>query len=455
MITYPSIQINLGGGQFVSFSRRQIITAEIVEEVNIVGTDMPFCTLEFTVDNSDNSFSMFDGAIYEKLKERLPISVYENVGSASVFMGLYYLATWKNTTDRQAEFTATDIIGVMAETDFDGIFWDEPVTLTKAMADVFSPAGVAYEIQPEIAGRTVSGWIPPGTYRDALQQICFAARVSALTARTDKLVIHAARLPLAYRDYVITSSEARQTNIEALPIVARIEVVSHNYSPSEETETIFDKTLPAGSHKIVFDKPYYDIIIDGAGYVQAGLATEGGEFIGTEGGDYIEAGGEFTFGSNSVFIDIEEESHITITGKKWLDSKRSYVFNEPNTESVRNKRNYLISNATLVSADRAQDVLDNLRDYYRLRYLQDITILPSDIKVSEIVLTDTINARRVIGSVQKAEISLTGGFLTKNKIVGILPSYVPPIENPTRYARTGLAVCGADLTYNNRWRQYA
>ena len=453
-VTYPSIQINLGGGDFVNFVRDQIVDASIVEEINLVSVELSVNALEFTVNNSVESFNMFNGEIYTKLKEHLEIEVYEYIDNTSVYIGLFYLKTWKNLSDTQIKFTAVDIVGILADTDFEGIFWDTPVTLTEAMGDVFNPISVEFEIDSSIASRTISGWIAPSTYRDALQQICFAGRAVPLTARTNKLSLQPINLPIAYRDYVITTSEAKQNEIEVNQITSRIEIISHNYSESGVLETIFDKYLEAGSHKIVFDKPYYGIVIDGAGYVPAALGTEDGNFLGTEDNNYFEAGGDFTLGSNSVYINITEGAQITITGYAWLDSKRSFTFNETGTETVKNKRNLLIQDATLVNSDRAQDVLDGLRDFYRLRYLQDVTFLPSEIKVTDIVLSDAFNSQRIIGSITKSELNLTGGFLSNSKVFGILPNYVLPSETPVRVARVGIAQTGIGLTRNNAWRRY-
>ena len=50
---------------------------------------------------------------------------------------------------------------------------------------------------------------------------------------------------------------------------------------------------------------------------------------------------------------------------------------------------------------------------------------------------------------------LTGGFLSTMELRGFLPAYILPEANPTRRARTGLAVTGSNLTFNNHWRQYA
>lgn len=72
-VTYPSIQINLGGGDFVNFVRDQIVDASIVEEINLVSVELSVNALEFTVNNSVESFNMFNGEIYTNLKNILKL----------------------------------------------------------------------------------------------------------------------------------------------------------------------------------------------------------------------------------------------------------------------------------------------------------------------------------------------------------------------------------------------
>lgn len=454
-LTYPSIQINTGSG-YITFAGADVISATVVEEINLVSVELPISTLEFTVINKDPSFSIFNPDMYGALKEKLPIDVYEFLNDEYIYIGKFYLTTWKNKSNDKIEFAAVDIIGVLEDTEFDGVFWSEPVTLAQVMAQLFDPLGVEHEFIGDVASRTVSGWIQPSTYRYALQQICFATQTTASTARRNNLALESMSLPSKFHDYVIRKKDAKQNNVELLPITASIEIVSHNYSQDTETKVIFEKYLEVGNHKVVFDNPYFDIVIDGVGYVPAVLGSEDGSFyITTEDGNYLELGGDFTLGSNSVYFYMTEAGTVTITGKAWIDNKKAFSYNEPGTETKKNKKRYLISDATLVDITRAPEILEKLRDYYKLRYTQDLTILPSKIKAGDIVLSDSLNQERIIASMNKSVLNLSGGFLAKSTLFGVLPNYIPNLENPVRRPRTNVAICGAGATRNNKWRQYA
>lgn len=455
MLTYPSIQILIAPETYIEFSRQQVIEAVVVDQVHAAGIEMPVSTLEFKVIQTGTALSMFNGDLYDQLTERLPVFCYEFVQDTQILIGKFYLDTWKNISAYEMEFTAVDVIGILADTDFDGIFWGEDVTLAQAFTQVFASINIAYEIDPSLIDAPLSGWIAPGKYRDALQQMCFATGAMAITSRTEKLKIMPTGIPVSYYLTRIRHKDAKQLSMELLPLVASIELVSHDYSQSLTEETIFEKTLPAGEHKIVFDKPYYNIVIDGLGYVPLVLATEGGDYLATENGDYLEAGGEYSFGTNSVYISLSAPATIVITGIPWIDSKRSFLFNEEGVTATKNKITLSIANATLVNLARAQTILDLVRDYYRQRYIQKLLVLPTTIKTGDIILSNTFELQRILSVVKSMTMNLTGGFLSQMELRGYLPPYILPDPLPVRRARTGLAVTGSDMTHNNQWRLYA
>jgi hypothetical protein len=345
----------------------------------------------------------------------------------------------------------------MAKTDYDGGFWPTPTTLKTVLNQVLPPKDILYILDATIEDNEISGWNPPGDYRRALQQICFAAGAVASCARSDKLVISPIELPYQLYDGKLHNSQKLKSQpIELLKLVTSIELVSHTYTAGTELQTIFDKYLEAGSHKIVFNEPYYNIIVDGPGFVPGLLLLENGDFFTFENGDHLVVSGEYIFDSpNSLRLEMQEAGQVTVTGYPWIDSKRSYTFYESGLTEYSNKNALVISEATMVSEANAQTVLDRLRDYYRQRYKQTITLLPSAFQTKDILASSTLFDKTILGFVQKMVMNLTGGYLQITDIRGIEPVYIPPEEHPTRRARTGVAVCGADLTFNNQFRNYA
>jgi hypothetical protein len=446
-ITYPVIQLTIGGTVF-EFSGTKVISANLIEEVNPISAEIPIGTIEFKILTLDESFSMFSGQYFQLLSERLPVLVYENIDGINSFIGKYYLEKWKNISEHEFEFKAVDIIGVMAATEYDGGFWSVPTTLETILVSVLNPINVLYSVDDSIKDVEISGWIPPSDYREALKQICFSAGAIATTARSQLLNILPITVPTVfYKSEITDANKGIVQPLELLPLVTNIELVSHNYTQGEVLENIFEKYLEIGSHKIIFEKPYYNIVVNGPGYAPSLFAMEDDDYFVTEDDENFEVGGEYIFGPNCLYLEMTTPGTITITGYPWLDSKRSFIFNETGVSEFANKNTLTISEATMVSADNAQIVLNNVRDYYRQRYFQNILLLPSAVKTSDIVFTSTLYQKKILATVQKMDMNLTGGYLSKVDILGIESiNYRRP--------RVGVALCGTDLTRQNAFRRY-
>lgn len=453
MITNPTIILTAGATTY-TFTGADVISASLVEEVNPVSIELPYNVLEIKVYNTDPALSVFSSDCV--LAERLPVECYESVDGVSQYLGKFYLDTFKNANNYTLEFRAFDAIGAMSKTDYDGGFWSAPTPLLTILNQVLLPKSILFDIDSSLEATTIQGWIPPGDYRKALQLICFAAGAIASCARSDRVVFSPAVLPYQLFDSRVKDTQKlKDQPIELLNVVTSIELVSHSYTAGTELQTIFDEYLAAGQHKIVFNQPYFNIVVDGPGFIPVTFAFEDGVEFAFENGDLLEVSGEYIFDSpNSLRLEMQEAGQVTITGYPWVDSKRSFLFFETGLTEYANKNALIISEATMVNEVNAQVVLDRIRDYYRQRYKQTFTLLPSSIKLMDVISSNTLYNKTILGFAQKMEMNLVGGYLQVTDIRGIEPVYVPPVENPVRRARTGIAISGADLTRNNGWREY-
>ena len=454
-ITYPIIKITTSG-QVLEFSGDQIIEASLIEQVNLISEEIPINEVEFKVFSDSGDFSMFGGEYYELLSDRLPVEVYESIDGSPVFLGKFYLSEWENPSEYEFRFRAIDIIGVLAHTDYDGRFYSTATSLSDVLADLFNPIDVLYTLDPDIVDTEVKGWIPPGTYREALQQICFVSDAVPTTSRSSNLLISKRRIPAGLFDTKILDDEKFQGQVVKLnPLVTSVELVSHTYDIGGELEDIFAEDLEIGTHKITFNKPYYELVITGPGYIQSVLGTEDGDYLVTEDElNYLEVGGEYVFGPNSVYLELSEAGTVTITGYPWLDSQRSHFFVETVINEYSNKNTIKIDEVALVNITNAQTVLNGLRDYFRLRYFCTIKILPSTIKMGDLVYIKAFGGHKIVGSVTKLVMNLTGGFIIDLEMTSTEVVYIQPVEFPVRRPRTGVAECGVGEIRQNMFRRY-
>ena len=176
-----------------------------------------------------------------------------------------------------------------------------------------------------------------------------------------------------------------------------------------------------GLHKIIFDQPLYGIVVAGPGYLEASLTTEDDAFqIVTEDDAFeIEIGGAYVFGSNSVNLQVSAPGGVvTITGYPYIDSQRGWIFTESGIGSSTDLNAKKVPSATLVSPDNVEEILDLLRDYFQIRYEQEMTLFPTTIKPNDVIQTTTLKSNELNGIVEKMELNLTQGYLAKTRMVG-------------------------------------
>jgi hypothetical protein len=149
------------------------------------------------------------------------------------------------------------------------------------------------------------------------------------------------------------------------------------------------------------------------------LVTEGEVLFVTENGDTLEAGGEYDIGPDNLRLSMDTADTVTITGYSWIDSKKSYLFTETGITNFVNKNALVVSGATMVNTDNADLVLAHLRDYYRLRYKQNVKLLPSTLEVGNNVLNGTLYGKQIFGEITKMDMDLTAGFISVTDIVGM------------------------------------
>lgn len=451
-VTGVLIRIHLSSRE-IEFSGEKVRQADVVLEADPISQKVPASELSFRVIDADGSLSMFSGDTYEELKERIPISLFEYVNDIPEFLGRFYLKTWKNVGEQEFEFTAQDLIGVLASTEFEGVFWSTPIPLELALAQVLNPVGASFSLAPELSSVPISGFIGRGYYRDALQQLLFGV-ASVSTARSSQLVIEPISLPTLFRDVVVLDSlKLEKQSVDLLPMVTDVELISHNYSQGTELKSIFEGFLEVGRHKITFNQPYYNISVDGPGFEPSALTTEDGTYVLTEDGRYIYVNGEYIFGPNSITLNVTTPGVVLITGYEWIDSQKVYTYREPG--EFESRKLISVSSATLVSNENVLAILPKVVEYYRMRHSHKMTLLPLELSPLTKVIASAFSGSRILSTVERVEMALTGGYLTKITSRGLQPEYVLPLGDPYRRPRTGVAAAGQGMDRENMFREYA
>jgi len=225
-------------------------------------------------------------------------------------------------------------------------------------------------------------------------------------------------------------SDSEKTDKQSLDIrrpVTSVEVISHDYTKSEAIETIFSSDwLEPGDYLVVYDKPYWYVRAAGVGDAAVCLATAGGVLLcRPDSGTYpdvtiLTTYGQFEFGSNHVRLTVPPPGGgVLVEGSPYVDNTQS--FSQENQEALSSPINkWKISDATLVQALNAPDVLENVVDYSKLNYTQKVTMFPrTDSLLGSIKTFNSLYGNEVVGIVKKIASDLTGGYLLDTEVIGI------------------------------------
>jgi hypothetical protein len=272
----------------------------------------------------------------------------------------------------------------------------------------------------------VYGYIPSGTVRDALQQVCFAIGAAVITSRRSQVELTRAKVPSAegWQSLSIGVNDKFQVQpTKLLPIVTEIELMSHEFSMGDEQD------LYTGIfHKGIDYKIYWNIA--------PALTPRTREAIWPI--QFIKE--SFTF----LEFRLDEQrandtEELTFYGNVYDDSKQSFTFVETNLPAITKELKLTVENATMVNQSNVQQVLARLRDYYRHRYIHTFKPVVQDgityntqvygdakygwstfnIQIGQLVKIGTLQGPSMRSLIRKATIDLTGGFLAEFEAIGV------------------------------------
>ncbi len=451
MITYPILRLYLLG-EVIEFRDRDIIEAKVTYEINPLSMELPASTAEVSIYTTNSDFNPFSDAIYfQSLKINTPADLVEYVNGTEVFIGRFYINEWNNPSIGVIKFYLHDAIGSMDSIIFDGLFYEQPTNISTIVSILNLQAPCDIVVDSAISDVELKGYIPNGvSLRAALQQVCFAAGAYAKTQGIDHIFIKPARfadsgavvIPAYYDnlsaiyddinvrysdiivDDVITDLEKLdKQELTILSIVTGIDLTVHNYIKPDEVEVISDSLLSPGDYKIVYDKPYGDVSVNG-------------EVIALE------------YGTNSVSFNVPVATQVTITGYPYDDAPQKLVWVNPQSQqdyfegslydAVTSKydepyclygrlysvnvapNNWSITDATLIGDNNGQIVLDQLIKYAHEVYKQTITALADkNVDLGMLYLVDSLYGKKIVAGAEQVTINLSGGNLKETRLIGI------------------------------------
>lgn len=438
--TYPRIVF----GDLV-FQKDEILHCQVVEEFDPICAKLPAGSAEITLYSATADFSALNPyRDQEPLVSKQPLSIYETIDGIEYTVGLFFLDEWETADDTVIKFRCIDQIGLLDTYPFNGGLWSTPVTIDAILASITNASGVDFEIDPDVSGTTVKGWIPYGTCREALQQLMFATGLYAIAARQDgyinisRLITGNQIVTRGIVSGVAATGESRirqkswrpsQWSLSTIgeitegmisadrPVVQKIgvtgvKVLAHNYTADTTTTVdIFEDTLTVGNHQIIFQEPHHSLNVTG--------------------------GSVYASNANQVVVTVSVEGTVTVTGKPYNDSVVVFLEEvDPSDMGGRKENVITVEEAYLVNSTNGAEVAKRVFDYQQLRFIQKCRLYaPINLQVGSEVYVSTLYTQTLRGWIEKMSMDLSSGMRIDTEIVG-------DIEVPVYEIYSGLTATG-------------
>ena len=243
-----------------------------------------------------------------------------------------YITDYSLESGSYYTFNCQSAIGCLEDVFLGGIYNGYYVdTLLKKVLDGISANWKPFE------KKTVTGYLPACSRREALQQIAFA--IGAVVTTQGDGTIRLVELPKTIEAEFTENDVFTGAKINSHARIATVQIVAHSYKAiSDEENLIKDEEIIGENVLFVFDEPHHSYEITGGTIEESGYN----------------------------WVKITAEGKVTLTGKKYLHS--TYVKKKENRYATATEKNNIISveNATLIHSGNVEEALIRLYDFNML-----------------------------------------------------------------------------------------
>lgn len=332
------------------FRENELRSAKVIQEIDPISTSVPINPFDFTIDSKKN--------IEFSFQTKQPVEV--------VFNGETKAVTFVKNAKRKSktiwDIKSEDYIGLMDSIYFNGGIYTNKNAL-ELLDEIFIVAKVPYNVLGEFEGVTLTGYIPYTTCREALMQVVFAMGAVADTSNSDKVNIFVLSQDISQE---IPKRRIMQgQSFEDETRVTAVELMSHAYSEITESVVAYEaeKSGTGTNIFVSFTEPLHDLTITNGSIIESGVN----------------------------YAIINANSGCKLTGKKYEHTRVIHRKDNPLVLSTDIENVVAIEDATLVSSNNVDNILNVCYNY--------------------LVNTERTTLKIIDGSRQKKKINLYGSFL--------------------------------------------
>lgn len=196
------------------FLRDELRNVHITQEASILSSEVAVNTLDFTLDSKGDVEYMF--------QFKQPLRAYDG----ERLVGVFYISDSKHRAKGLYDISSKDAIGVLDDDPFPaGMYTDYPA---KDLLEDILGGHFKLEMDASLTAAAITGYLPAGSRRQALQQVAFALRAIVDTSGTEAVRVYADKetLPTKLPQARIYTGGT----VDTTAIVTAVRVTAHSYS---------------------------------------------------------------------------------------------------------------------------------------------------------------------------------------------------------------------------------
>ena len=364
----------------VEFGGNELRAAKCIQEIDPISTSVPINIFDFTVDSKKN--------IEFSFQAKQPINLIFNGETKAIT----FVKNAKRKSKTIWDINSEDYIGLMDSISFNGGIYVNK-NAVELLDEIFTVAKVPYNIIGTFNDISLNGYIPYTTCRNALMQVIFAMGVVADTSNSDAVNIFSLSQNVSQeipkRRIMVGQSFADETRVTA------VELVSHVYSAITESVVAYEAENSGIGNNIfvLFNEPLHDLTITNGSIVESG----------------------------SNYAIINANSGCKLMGNKYKHTKVIHRKNNPLVLSTDIEKIVSIENATLVSLENVDSLLELCYNYIVNTEQTNMKIIDGgnekNTTVGDLISFDTEYIGKKSGRINKQTFSLVGGILVKDSVI--------------------------------------
>ncbi len=380
-VNLPNGRLRLQGiehGLNITFEGRELKSVKVTQELDSISTKLPISTCDIVI-NSDGEYLF---------QEQQPLKVFFN----DELISTAFIKSSQRNTVTSWQVQGEDLIGILEESNFaGGIYWRK--NARDLLAEIFAKAKVKYNISQDVGAEYVSGYIPYTSCREALKQVLFA--IGAIVDTSYSETINVYYLEGTPKEQIPLARLLQKTKQDNKKSATAVEITSHQYTPIYDTINAYEaeKSGTGDGIMIRFTEPLHDLeIMDG---------------------DIIE--------SETNYAVINAYEGCILYGQKYEDSKTIKVKRNPLVLGTDLENVVAIKDATLVSNENVDKLLNLCYNYYtnNSSFTARIVERAKDTrtKIGDYITCETEYGNNFMGTIEKQSYSLNGGILVKDTTI--------------------------------------